>query len=365
MIPSAPAAALLALNIGSASAAIVGVTSDIEGVTTACVATWERGAAIVHEANTVHKPKKPLRFSVDAQTQWSWEAAPNDPNRSLMEVTMDIVDEVVLMDYGGGAIYNWLARAWPWFARSRVLAGRPPTEPGLGNRNRTVLVSMGMEAGPRNIGLNTELLVEKYLNDTAYSALMGYRTDGPTRYYDCANLFNGYCPFHRFAIFLYENYLPITETAPCPAGACPSHRQPRALWFYQTAKLLYNATARSEFISWCSIRNVDELYMTAEGLPGCSAGNTTTLAAFKGLVAELHAHMIDVQVMVGDELGTGCPVENTTDPGGCDIYPCIRAAVNLAVKLDKVEQQQHKEEDPEDEQQRKPPESVPERHPHE
>ena len=75
-----------------------------------------------------------------------------------------------------------LARAWPWFARSRVLAGKPPNFPGLGNVSRSVLVSMGMEAGLSNAGLNTELLVERYLNDTAYSALLGYHTDGPTRY---------------------------------------------------------------------------------------------------------------------------------------------------------------------------------------
>ena len=82
------------------------------------------------------------------------------------------------------------------------------------------------------------------------------------------------------------------------------------------------------------MRNVNEIYLVAAGLPGCSAGNATTLAAFSVLVAELHAHMINVQVMVGDELGTDCPIEKTSNPSGCDIYPCIRAAVNLAVELE-------------------------------
>ena len=59
----------------------------------------------------------------------------------------------------------------------------------------------------------------------------------------CANLFNGYCPFHRFAVFLYEDYKPMADAHPCPAGACP-HRQPRALWMYETQRLLYNDTAR-------------------------------------------------------------------------------------------------------------------------
>ena len=42
--------------------------------------------------------------------------------------------------------------------------------------------SLGLEAGPSNPGLNTEVDVENYLNETAYAALMGYRVDGPTRY---------------------------------------------------------------------------------------------------------------------------------------------------------------------------------------
>ena len=204
----------------TAEGAIVGVTSDIEGVTDAVIETWRRGATIVREATTAHKITPPLRFSVDAQTQWAWEPAiasmncgnnqaqpptpppplpgfPGAANQSLMDVTMSIVDEVILMDYGGGAIVNWLARAWPWFARSRVGWS-------LSNRTRTVLVvraaapslpplpkpqrgccccqSLGLEAGPTNPGLDTELDVENYLNETASAALMGYRVDGPTRY---------------------------------------------------------------------------------------------------------------------------------------------------------------------------------------
>lgn len=328
-------------------AAIVGVTSDIEGVTAAVVETWRRGADIVHQANDAHKLSPPLRFSVDAQTQWAWEPAistmncgnrhgwppgppptlagfPGAVNQSLMDVTMDIVDEVILMDYGGGAPYNWMARAWPWFARSRVGWS-------LSNRTRSVLISMGMEAGLGNSGAQTELEVETYLNDTAQSALFGYRPDGPTRFYGCANLFNGYCPFLHFAVFMYANYRPMTEAAPCPAGACV-HRQPRAVWMYETPKLLYNESARIDFINWCSLRAVDELYIVGTGLPGCSAGNATTKAAFAALVAELHAHMINVQINVGDEAGPGCPKEDPTHPAQCDIYPCIRASVDLAIE---------------------------------
>ena len=59
--------AAIVAGLGTVQSAIVGVTSDIEGVTSACVATWQHGASIVHEANAQHKLKVPLRFSVDAQ----------------------------------------------------------------------------------------------------------------------------------------------------------------------------------------------------------------------------------------------------------------------------------------------------------
>ena len=37
----------------------------------------------------------------------------------------------------------------------------------------------------------------------------------------------------------------MADAHPCPAGACP-HRQPRALWMYETQRLLYNDTARKQ-----------------------------------------------------------------------------------------------------------------------
>ena len=49
-------------------------------------------------------------------------------------------------------------------------------------KKRCCCQSLGLGAGPSNPGLNTELDVETYLNETAYAALMGYRVDGPTRY---------------------------------------------------------------------------------------------------------------------------------------------------------------------------------------
>ena len=123
----------------------------------------------------------------------------------------------------------------------------------------------------------------------------------------------------------------MADAHPCPAAACP-HRQPRALWMYETQRLLYNDTARAEFIGWCQTRAIDELYLAPTGLPGCGAANATSKAAFSSLITELHAQKIDVQVYVGDEIGPGCPVEDPRNESACDMYPCIRAAVALAVE---------------------------------
>ena len=75
--------------------------------------------------------------------------------------------------------------------------------------------------------------------------------------------------------------------------------------------------------------------------PGYATGaaNTTSKTAFSSLVTELHAQKIDVQVYVGDEIGPGCPVEDPRNESACDMYPCIRAAVALAVEHSDQRQQ--------------------------
>ena len=108
------------------------------------------------------------------------------------------------------------------------------------------------------------------------------------------------------------------------------------MWFYETNTLLFSSHNRTDFISWCKARAVTQVYLDAFGLPGCDAnGNATTGAAFRALVAELHSSKIDVQVYVGDGMGSDCPDGNQSLPHGqaCTIYPCARAAVSLAVAM--------------------------------
>ena len=103
-------AALMLASAPQIDAEIVGITSDIEHYGVQCLRTWQYAAGIVHDANRHHNLQPPLRFSVDAQTSASWQAAPapfagdrdgGTFGRSMLDATLDIVDEAVLMDYGG------------------------------------------------------------------------------------------------------------------------------------------------------------------------------------------------------------------------------------------------------------------------
>jgi len=97
-------AALMLASAPHIDAEIVGITSDIEQYGVRCLRTWQYAANIVHDANRRHNLQPPLRFSVDAQTSSSWQAAPapfagdRDDGafgRSMLDAVLNIVDEAV------------------------------------------------------------------------------------------------------------------------------------------------------------------------------------------------------------------------------------------------------------------------------
>ena len=130
---------------------------------------------------------------------------------------------------------------------------------------------------------------------------------------------------------------PCTPDTPACA---PASRVPRAVWIYFTESagdsthaggdLLFDAANRRGFLAWCTQRNVTELYLDAAGLPGCDSGaNATTKAALTAFITELDTQGVDVQLLTGDSLGSGCP------DGQCRFLECTRAAVALAGELDR------------------------------
>jgi hypothetical protein len=93
--------------------------------------------------------------------------------------------------------------------------------------------------------------------------------------------------------------------------------------------LLFNEVNRRAFLTWCNERNVTELYLNAAGLPGCdSEANSTTRGALSSFITQLDAQGVDVQLLAGDSLGSGCPNSRP-----CRFLDCTRAAVALAGQL--------------------------------
>jgi hypothetical protein len=93
--------------------------------------------------------------------------------------------------------------------------------------------------------------------------------------------------------------------------------------------LLFDARQRHAFIGWCHEQHVNELYLEMNGLPGCDRrGNASTAAALLTIFEELDAASIDIQMFVGDVLGSGCPSH-----AGCEILDCTRASLGFARQL--------------------------------
>ena len=122
----------------------------------------------------------------------------------------------------------------------------------------------------------------------------------------------------------------------CDSGS----RLPRSSWLYDVwrpltpfdtveSDLLFDARQRHAFIGWCHEQHVNELYLNMQGLPGCDHnGNASTAAALLTLFEELDAASIDIQMFVGDVLGSGCPSRS-----GCEILNCTRASLDFARQL--------------------------------
>ena len=355
---------LLAVRDERVAGRVIGITSDMESkFTPSFLAVLQEQVALAAQYNR-DAQGSPLRVSISANTDWAWREAaeaPNNNGRSRMERAMEIVDEVILMDYtatchrpGAGSAdpcdpHEFMQQAYPFFAHSRLLRSRS------GNRSQEVLVSLALEVfgdpqpdpartrgGWQDHRVRTTFELESFLAKSA-SWLGPPNPRGTIPFYGCYNLFDEWCPFHSFAIFEHTNYYNITALWPCPPdeSVCDSRsRPPRAIWLYDVwrpmtpfdtaeSDLLFDARQRHAFIGWCREQHVNELYLDMQGLPGCDArGNASTAAALLKMVEELDAASVDVQMFVGDVLGSGCPGRT-----GCGILDCTRAAVGFAAEL--------------------------------
>ena len=366
------AVALLLLQLLRLSTArVIGITSDMESkFSPAFINVLQQQAFLTAQHNRNRPPSEPaVRVSMSANTDWAWREAaeaPDNRGRSRMERAMELVDELVLMDYTATchrdpnsalpcSPHEFLQQAYPFFAHSRLLKSRS------GNASREVLISAALEVfgdphpdprrdrgGWKDHRVRTSFELESFLNTTG-SWLGPPNPRGTIQYYGCYMLFDEWCPFHTFAIFEHTNYYNVSSLWPCPPDeAVCDYRLPRAVWVYDVwrqmtpfdtveSDLLFDAQHRNAFILWCHEQHVNELYLQMDGLPGCDArGNATTTAALKSLFEELHAALIDIQMYVGDALGSGCSPGGGTAPGnysGCGILACTQASLDFASKL--------------------------------
>lgn len=360
---------LLAMHHEIVVGRVIGITSDMESkFTPSFLSVLQQQVNLTERYNrdfSLSQRDFPLRVSISANTDWAWREAieaPNNGGRSRMERAMEIVDELILMDYtatchrpgtSSGTSpcdpHEFMQQAYPFLAHSRLLKSR------AGNLSHEVLVSLALEVfgdphpdpartrgGWGDHRVRTTFELESFLNESA-SWLGPPNSRGTIPYYGCYNLFDEWCPFHTFAIFEHTNYYNITSLWPCPpdeAVCQPGARLPRSIWMYDVwrpmtpfdtveSNVLFNARQRRAFIEWCHEQRVNELYLDMQGLPGCDArGNATTTAALLTLFQELHAASIDVQMFVGDVLGTGCPGHSD-----CEILDCTRASLDFARQL--------------------------------
>ena len=131
---------------------VIGVTSDMESkFTPAFITVLQEQVALTAAYNRELPPsheEPPLRVSISANTDWAWREAieaPDNGGRSRMERAMEVVDELILMDYTATCHrpgtdsadspcnpHEFLQQAYPFFAHARLLKSRS------GNRSHEV-----------------------------------------------------------------------------------------------------------------------------------------------------------------------------------------------------------------------------------
>ena len=93
---------LLAVRDEHVAGRVIGITSDMESkFTPSFLAVLQEQVALTAQYNR-DTQGSPLRVSISANTDWAWREAaeaPNNGGRSRMERAMEIVDELILMDY--------------------------------------------------------------------------------------------------------------------------------------------------------------------------------------------------------------------------------------------------------------------------
>lgn len=311
--------------IHSTSAKVVGVTVDIENTEARTrpdpathrtspngpdpVLFWENMRVLQNATAAAHALG--LRFSADTRTYW-----PNFPvtnpadqtKRPAHEILMEIVDEVVLMDYYGGCRgpqsiagspcnpVTALFYAAPFLSYSNVLQRRS---------NRTTLVTVGVaveeHAGKTPDRFRSSNELETFLNQSANVVGEFTRSSASP---------SGFAAFHRFAVFQDHAYLNMTRRAPCTVPACDT-RVPRALWSY-SSEVFQNVTYATIFVAWCVEQAIDEVYLLHSCPAHMEAAEKEGVLRF---ISVADSAGVDVQMYAGESNN--------------DVGPCMQAIAEL------------------------------------
>ena len=207
---------LLAVHYEPVAGRVIGITSDMESkFTPSFIAVLQEQVVLAANYNRDLPPSHqelPLRVSIAANTDWAWREAieaPNNGGRSRMERAMEVVDELILMDYTATCHrpgtdsadspcnpHEFLQQAYPFFAHSRLLKSRSD------NHSHEVLVSLALEVfgdpqpdptrtrgGWQDHRIRTAFELESFLNKSG-SWLGPPNPRGTIQYYGCYNLFD-------------------------------------------------------------------------------------------------------------------------------------------------------------------------------
>ena len=318
-------ALLLLQEIHSTSAKVVGVTVDIEATEARTppdplthrtspngpdpVLFWDNMEVLRNATAAAHALG--LRFSADTRTYWPNFPVTNPVDQSkhpAHEIVMEIVDEVVLMDYFGGcrgpqsvagATCNPMTAlfyAAPFLSYSNLLYRRC---------NRTALVTVGVaveeHAGKTPDRFRSSNELETFLNQSA-KMIEGFTQSSASP--------QGFAAFHRFAVFQDHAYMNMTDRTPCTVHACAA-RVPRALWSY-SSDVFDNVTYAHTFVGWCVEQAIDEVYL----LHSCPARmDAATKGGLLRFVSIADASGVDVQLYAGES--------------NQDVGPCMEAIAEL------------------------------------